>query len=56
MILLLHREKDEEGGYATAKAGELEVHIAKNRGGASGLMRSLAWRAHYGTLSDMARD
>lgn len=56
VILLLHREKDEEGGYAGPKAGELEVHIAKNRGGSSGLMRSLAWRAHYGTLSDMARD
>jgi replicative DNA helicase len=56
VILLLHREKDEEGAYTGSGAGELEVHIAKNRGGSSGLMRPLAWRAHYGTLSDMARD
>lgn len=56
VILLLHRERDEDGGYTGPGAGELEVHIAKNRGGSSGLMRPLAWRAHYGTLSDMARE
>jgi replicative DNA helicase len=55
VVLLLHRERDEEGGYSGTGAGQLEVHIAKNRGGSSGLMRALAWRAHYGTLSDMAQ-
>lgn len=56
VVLLLHRERDEEGGYTGKGAGEVEVHIAKNRGGSAGIMRALAWRAHYGTLSDMARE
>lgn len=56
IVLLLHREKDEDGNYTGAGASQLEVNIAKNRGGSAGVVRQLAWRAHYGNLSNLAQE
>lgn len=53
IVLLLYR--DELYVRESPQAGEIELHVAKNRQGQSGVTATLAFRGHYAEVSNMYR-
>lgn len=53
VVLLLHRPEMHDG--ETARVGELDIIVGKNRNGAQGLV-STAFQGHFCRVADMARE
>jgi replicative DNA helicase len=53
VVMLLHREVDVDPQQENPRAGELELAVAKNRHGPTGVVR-LAWRAHVSRVDPIA--
>lgn len=56
IIILMNRPLAEDGTDTGARAGEIDLIVAKNRNGAAGRIVTLTFQGHYGRLRSMARD
>lgn len=52
VILLMHRPLAEDGTDTGARAGEIDVIVAKNRNGANGRIIPLIFQGHYARLAN----